>query len=320
MPHRRWLVLTGLVAAVLMTPAEASADCEWSVQGRVRALVADCEVFATLEVPDGVTIDGRGHRLRVTDPPAGAFSGAVVLARGRRAHVRDLVIDASALGRGCEQGDQRLTGIRFDGASGTIDGVTLESVARLDGRCAEGVSIEVLGAGAKRGPDQPQAVAIRGTSVRAYQKAGLVASGAVFVMVESSSFVASGEPLLPSNAVQVSFGARATLARNRIAATSWCCSSTVASGILLLDAAPGTEVLANRIEGNADVGIFAVGRGYTITDNTVTDNGPDGLFDIGILLMGGGHYVRHNDVRGFTVPADTRGPDDGVAAPHIVAE
>lgn len=299
---RGWLLI-GCVLAYLAVPTLAQA-CDWLVQGSTRVLIADCSVTEGIDVPDGVTIDGGNHRVSVVDPPGDVFRGAVFTARGKRAHVRDLILDGNGLGRGCEEGRDRLVGIRFDGASGTIDGVSVQAITRLDGECGEGIGIEIVGRIRGRGPGE-QAVAIHRSVVRGYQKAGLVVGGAVFVEAHDNEFAAGdGAVLMPSNGIQVAFGARAVLMRNRVAGASWCCTEDAGTGILLLEAAPGTELIQNRLDGNADVGIFAIGRAFHLDRNEVIDRGADALYDVGILLMGEEHVVRGNHVEGFTVPQE----------------
>lgn len=315
---RGWLLI-GFALACLTVPTFAEA-CDWLVQGSTRVLIADCSVTEGIEVPDGVTIDGGHHRVLVVDPPGDVFRGAVFTARGKRAHIRDLVLDGNGLGRGCQEGRDRLVGIRFDGASGTIDGVLVQAIARLEGACGEGIGIEIVGRVRGRGRGD-QAVAVHRSAVIGYQKAGLVAGGAVFVSAHENEFSAgSGASLVPSNGIQVAFGARALLVRNRVAGASWCCTEAAGTGILLLEAAPGTEVIQNRLEGNADVGIFAIGRAYHVDRNELFDRGADALYDVGILLMGEEHVVRGNHVEGFTVPQQHQGRDESPGVRRSAAQ
>ncbi len=309
-----------LCLAMWVAPASAWAACEWAVQGRVHVLLADCRVSETIEIPDGVTIDGQRHRIDVVDPVSGPFEGSVFAARGRLAHVRDVTIDGSHLGPACRSGAKRLAGILFDGASGTIERVSIQSVARLNGTCAEGTGLEIVGAARARPGLEAQAVAVRASTVEQYQKGGLAVVGNVLVVAEDNRFVGPIAPLMPTNGVQVAFGARARLLRNTVEGAPWCCTEAAAVGILLLDAASGTEVKGNRVEGNADVGIFAVGRQFIIEGNVVTDKGADGLFDIGILAAGHQHVLRRNVVRGFTVPYDGQGTGGTRSTPRAIAD
>lgn len=316
---RPWL--SALVCcAALATPSFAWAACDWLVRGRVHLLLADCQLSEGVLIPDGATIDGQHHRITLHDSASGPFKGAALRAGGRAAHVRNLEIDGSGLGPGCEGGASRLVGILFEGASGTIDGVSIRSLARFNGTCAEGTGIEIVGGRDQRPPMTAQAVSVRASIVESYQKGGLTIGGDVFVLADGNRFTASAALVLPSNGIQVAFGARATLVRNTVEGASWCCTDVAATGILLLDAAAGTEVRQNRIMGNADVGIFAVGRRFAIEGNDVIDEGGDGLFDVGILVLGDDHTVRGNVVRGFTVPYEGLGTDDTRTRPKRVAE
>jgi len=60
------------------TPAQAGTTCTFTTVGTTMNLDADCTTDATIVVPDGVTLDGRGYAITALDPAAGHFLGGVV--------------------------------------------------------------------------------------------------------------------------------------------------------------------------------------------------------------------------------------------------
>src|SRR5438309_2172014 len=90
--------------------------------GTTMILLGDCTTFVTITIPDGATLDGNNHTITAMDPPGG-FQGPVVRnqAGGTVANVVNLGLTASLASTfGCMDGDNRLRGILFDGASGSI--------------------------------------------------------------------------------------------------------------------------------------------------------------------------------------------------------
>jgi hypothetical protein len=92
---------------------------------RRNGLLGDCTTDATLTVPDGFTLDGNGFTITAVDPPGGHFVGAVVKNAGATAHVVDLTVTTLNLANVCDAVDDRLRGIMFQGASGSIRGNTV---------------------------------------------------------------------------------------------------------------------------------------------------------------------------------------------------
>ena len=61
----------------------------------------------------------------------------------------------------------------------------------------------------------------------------------------------------------------------------------------------GSIVRGNTIDGNADVGIYVTADNVTVSDNRLSEDGPDGYYDVGIVSVGEGNDVRNNVVRGY---------------------
>jgi hypothetical protein len=313
-------------ASVASAPYAFSADpCTFTVSETTMLLDGDCSTTTTIVIPDGFTLDGGGRSITAVNPAVGTFLGAVVTNGGATAHVVSVNIRAQDLANACSPSaptDNRLRGILFNGASGSITHSSVVGINKGPSGCQEGNAIEVRNAPFDGTHPNTQTVTIAHNTVDAYQKTGIICNGDVSCDVSHNDVGASAtQANLAANAVQFGFGAMGNISINRITGNSWCGASiTVATGILLFDAGAGLVVESNRIDGNADVGIYASADGVTITKNDVDDVGTDcnvGLFDIGIGDYGAGSAVTKNKVSGFDTPYDpeTQGGKNQVKKP-----
>lgn len=105
-------------------------------------LDSDCTTDATILIPDGFTLDGKRNMITAQDPPAaGHFTGAVIQNGGLTAYVIDLVVVANNLANQCDAGADRLRGIMFEGAPGsilhnTIAGINQGASGRQEGNAS----------------------------------------------------------------------------------------------------------------------------------------------------------------------------------------
>jgi probable HAF family extracellular repeat protein/parallel beta-helix repeat protein len=125
--------------APLATPVAspvAAIPCHDAVQSdaatKTRTLFADCVTDRALFVPDGWAFDGGGHTIAVVDPDNGPLTRGVILVTGDSGSVRDVVIDGAGLRFPCiiDRGKSSLAGVRFEGASGHVSGVTVRDLRR----------------------------------------------------------------------------------------------------------------------------------------------------------------------------------------------
>ncbi|MBZ4417458.1 right-handed parallel beta-helix repeat-containing protein [Myxococcus sp. RHSTA-1-4] len=226
------------------------------------ALDADCTTESTVFIPDGHTFDGAGHVLTAVDPEGGRFQGAVLRNRGATAHVSNARVEARGLaGSLCDDGANALSGIRLEGASGSITDSEVVDLHQQGstGGCQEGTAIEVRNA--VDAADSVRVDVLR-NSVAGYQKGGIVASGKVEVMVEGNT-VDGGGPVaaIARNGILVGSGATGRVSGNTVRGHSYTGPGTVASGILVVGGPNGGTPLSkdvvirgNTLEGN-DVGI-----------------------------------------------------------------
>jgi parallel beta-helix repeat protein len=303
--------LFGASGAGLGSTAQAATDCTFTTSGSTMTLDADCTTDATILILHGFTLDGDGNTITAVDPVGGHFLGAVVKNAGTVAHVRDLRIVAANLASSCDSGDDRLRGIMFDGASGSIIGNVIAGVNEGASGCQEGNGIEVRNAPFDGTHPNTLTVEIAHNLVNDYQKTGIVANGDVLVNVHHNKVGASAtQANLAANSIQLGFGASGSVVHNQIDGNSWAFSDAAATAVLV-NLAGDVNISQNNIHGNVDVGIFICGAESAIVNNNkVSESGADGFYDIGIgnypddCLYGPGSTVTNNKVKGFDTPYD----------------
>ncbi|MBW2541450.1 MAG: hypothetical protein JRF15_05095, partial [Deltaproteobacteria bacterium] len=131
---------------LLPMSAIAATTCTWTDVGMVRKLNNDCTTDETLGIPDGYTFDGNGFQITALDPAGGHFVGAVLVNEGAVANVIDVLITAELTANVCDGGADRLRGIMFEGASGSIAHSTIVNINQGASGCQEGNAIEVRNA------------------------------------------------------------------------------------------------------------------------------------------------------------------------------
>lgn len=301
-------------AQLMLKPSflSATAGCTFTTLGTTMRLDADCTTSTSIMIPDGFTLDGAHHTITAVDPGNGFFfQSAILRNEGASAHVIFVDIRAAELGITCKAGNYRLRGILFDGASGSITNSSVVGVNRGPSGCDEGNAIEVRNVGANA---TISTVEIAHNTVSDYQKGGIVCNGAVNCNVHHNDVGASAtQSNLAANSVQYGFGATGNMFSNKVAGNSWCGNSEWgASAVLLFQPSAGLVVESNRIDGNSDVGIWAIGDGMVIAKNTVADVGDDcsaqledyGIVDDGAQYPLASNTLVKNQVSGFSVPYD----------------
>lgn len=313
--------LTTMVFAVALLAAGASAvtDCSFTDTGSEWLLDGDCTTDETLFVPDGYTLDGQGNTITAVEGVSSVFNGAVVSNDGDEMHVTNVVITTDGLDT-CAGGDDRLRGILFNEAAGSVTDSTVDNVNRGLSGCQEGNAIEARNAPFDGTGVDPLEVHVKDNIVSDYQKGGIICNGNLDCTIEnndvSNSF--ADQDYIAANSVQVAYGARATVQRNNIEGNSWCGGSAyVATAMLLFYQADGTVVSQNNIRGDSDVAIYAFGGATTIDNNKVFEDKfaancnvlyPDSY---GIGAWGGSDTVTNNKVKGFATPYSGDGFEGG---------
>ena len=292
--------LAGAAFALCLCGGEAAAatTCQFETSGLTMTLLGDCTTDATIVVPDGMTLDGANHTITAVDPPGDHFRGAVVLNGGESASVINTRITVSNLANVCDAGGDRLRGIMLERAGGLISGNVVIGLNQGPSGCQEGNAIEV-----RNFTDAiARHVEIAHNQIDAYQKSGIVTNGAVDASIHHNKVGASAtQANLAANAVQVGFGARATVEHNQIDGNSWAGADAAATAVLLFEAAANTVVAQNNLGGNADIGIYVEANSVIVDNNRVYESGPDGFYDVGIGNYGVNNVITNNKVRGYDV-------------------
>lgn len=299
-------------ALTIATEANATTTCSFTSVGTVMTLDGDCTTDATIQVPDGSTLNGNGYTITAINPADGHFKGAVVIAKtGTTAHVMNLIIDTLALANVCDGGEDRLRGILFDGVSGTITKNTVKNINQGLSDCQEGNAIEVRNAPFDGTHPNTQSVTVSHNTVTDWQKGGIIANGDILATITHNKVGASAtQANLAANSVQFGFGSGGVLMHNQIAGNQWLGWSTTsdyaATAVLLYQTASGTIVRQNNImDGNADLGIYIIGDGLIVDNNRVFDSGADtSSYDVGIGNYGDDNTITNNKVRGYDTPYD----------------
>jgi hypothetical protein len=235
--------------------------CVFVTAGSTRTLQGDCITDDTIAVPDGFTLDGAGYTITAVDPIGGHFTGGIVENGGATAYVTNVTITTSNLANVCDGGDDRLRGILFDGAAGSITNNRVLSIKQGASGCQEGNAIEVRNEPFDNtGPDL--AVTITGNTVTDYQKTGIIANGSVAATI-SGNVVTGAGPVnyIAQNGIQVGFGGTADIRGNTISGNAYTPADTVACGLLVFEA-DGVRTSKNTQFGNErDLCNFGKGGG-----------------------------------------------------------
>ncbi len=254
-----WAVVTALFLAAcgdatraptMPLRADVATDpssCSFAIAGATMTLAADCATDATITILSGFTLNGNDHTITAVDPGGGHFVGAVVRNGGDQANVENLTVAASNLTIACDAGDNRLRGILFQGASGSITNNTVIDINQGASGCQEGNGIEVRNAPFDGTHPNTQVVVIAGNTVTNYQKTGIVANGDVAVVVTGNTTTGAGPvPYIAQNGIQVGFGGVGEVSGNTISANFYTgcshqaaamtgCVPYTATGLLLYD-------------------------------------------------------------------------------------
>jgi predicted extracellular nuclease len=234
--------------------------CQFSTSGTTMTLLANCITDNTIFIPNGWTLDGDGHTITGVDPDNGHFVGAVVANAGAVAHVTDLTVTVDGLADVCDADADRLRGILFDGAAGSITNSQAIGINQGASGCQEGNGIEVRNA--PFGPGGTDvAVTISNNVITGYQKTGIVANGSVNASITGNTVTGAGPvDYIAQNGVQVGFGGTGLVKANTISGNSYT-GPDLACGILFVGA-DGVKQQANTLFANErDICNFGRGGG-----------------------------------------------------------
>ncbi len=243
------LIVVGVVAlaAARSPPGPTASGCSFAKAETTWTLDDDCTTDATIVIPDGITLDGAGHTITGVDPPGGHFVGAVVRNGGASMSVVDLKVTVSGLKNACDGGADRLRGVLFDGAGGSITRSVVAGIHQDGSGCQEGNAIEVRNEPMDGSHPATKHVTVADNEVTAYQKTGIVANGDVLVTVTGNAVVGLGPvPYIAQNGIQIGYGAMGEVRGNDISGNEYTgcsnqdaartgCTPWVSAALLLYD-------------------------------------------------------------------------------------
>jgi parallel beta-helix repeat protein len=263
---------------LIIAPANAATTCTFTTSGKTMKLQADCTTDQTLLIPNGFLLDGQHHTITAVDPPGDHFRGAVVKNGGAVAKVKDLGVTVSGLADICDADADRLRGILFEGASGSIQKSVVLGINQGPSGCQEGNGIEVRNAPFDGTHPNTLRVTIADNEVRNYQKTGIIANGDVTVDVKENTVVGLGPVnYIAQNGIQLGFGALGKVDNNDVSANIYTPQTFASGGILLSLVGNGVSVRANKVL-TSDVGIWLLGgANATIINNVVQQSTFDGI-------------------------------------------
>lgn len=245
------ITISGNTTTYDFEPTQFWGACAVDINGSTYTLLSDCVTDQTLSIPTGVTLDGNGYSITAVDPAGGHFLGAVIRNAGASASVRNVTVTAQGLANVCDAGNNRLRGILFEGASGSISNSTVTNVNQGPSGCQEGNAIEARNAPFDNtGSDLD--VIISGNTVNGYIKNGITANGSVAASITNNVVTGNGPlgvPLAAQNGIQIGFGATAIVKGNTITGNDYTPKSYVACGLLLYQA-DGVKASSNPSSGN----------------------------------------------------------------------
>ena len=237
----------------------AVTDCTFNFAGTTMNLDADCTTDATILIPNGITLNGAGHTITAEDPAGFNFVGAVVKNGGPFAVVKNLTINTNALANVCDDGDDRLRGILFDGASGIIKDNTVLNINQGSSGCQEGNGIEVRSAPFDAGGSDVL-VWISGNTVTNYQKTGIVVNGSLAATVIGNVITGVGPvDYIAQNGIQIGFGGTAIVQENQVSGNDYTPHDTISCGLLMFDT-DGVRASQNHYANN-ERNMCVFGRG-----------------------------------------------------------
>jgi hypothetical protein len=249
------------VSAFVSSETYATQPCTFTTKAKskVMKLDADCSTTGPILIPEKFTLDGQGHTITAVDPPSDHFHSAIVQNAGAVAHVRNVTLTASNLADVCDTGDDKLRGILFDGASGSITKTTITDVNKSgQGDCAaQGASILVRNAPFDETHPKPeQHVHITHSTITGFSKIGIAANGNLTAQIAHCTvqgLSGTGIAVDGEDAIVIEQGALGGASHNTITQT-WNSGDPETLGIFVFES-DKVHVGGNTINGSKE-GIF----------------------------------------------------------------
>ena len=320
--RQKVLILTAAVAFLLAATVVASAACTFTTVKKTMTLTGSCTTTSSIIIPNGFTLDGAGYTITAMDPIGDHFRGGVIENGGAVANVTNVTVTVSGLANVCDAGDDRLRGVLFDGASGSITNVKALDINQGASGCQEGNAIEVRNLGASATTNR---VTIDGSTATGYQKTGIVANGDVDATITNNTVDGLGPVgYIARNGIQIGFGGTGMIKRNSVAGNSYTGSSTVSGGILVVggpgyggDFCVNIQIDKNVVTGN-DVGVYlsqyeadfsapAFATNIKVVNNEISNNAVNNgyIYQAGVSDVGNNDKIVANTISGIGYDPNT---------------
>lgn len=317
--------LTLLMAAavlLLIASVAASAACSFTTVKKTMTLNGNCTVTSSLIIPNGYTLDGAGYTITANDPIGGHFKGGIIQNGGAVANVTNVTLTASGLADVCDGGADRLRGILFDGASGSVTNVKALNINQGASGCQEGNAIEVRNFGASATTNR---VTIDGNTATGYQKTGIVANGDVDATITNNIVDGLGPVgYIARNGIQIGFGGTGMVKRNQVSGNSYTGSSDASGGILVVggpgyggDFCVNVQIDKNVLVGN-DVGVYlsqyeadfsapATATNIKVVNNEISNDAVNNgyIYQAGVSDVGNNDKIIANTISGMGYDPNT---------------
>jgi hypothetical protein len=237
-------------------------DCDFAAGNmfkgsKVCYLQDDCVTKATILIPDGYTVDGQGYTVTAAEASGGGWTGAILKNGGETARVKNIEVTTRDLACACKSGDERLRGVLFDGASGSITSVRAIDINKGGCGCQEGNGIEARNncpSSACTGScshEQKLKVEISNNVVEKPQKTGIVVSCAIDGNVHDNAIIGLGKvSYIAQNGIQFSYGAEGLIVRNTVSGSWYTGDFWGATGIMMFETMDGIMVSQNTLIDN----------------------------------------------------------------------
>jgi len=312
------LILLAAIVLTLSATAVADAQCTFTIAKKTMTLNGDCITTTSIIVPNGFTLNGDGHTITAMDPLGDHFKRGVIQNGGATADVTNVNVTTSGLIDPCDEGPNRLRGILFDGASGSITNTHVTNINHVGaGLCGgdEGNAIEVRNFS---GSTPTCEVKIEGNTATGYQKGGIIANGNVDATITDN--VVDGlapSPLIARNGIQLGFGATGMVKRNQVSNNEYTGPENASAAGVLLVAGPfffgspysvGAQIDQNTISEN-DVGVWVVEldalgnppatmTNVKVVNNTISKAGFTNPYQAGVSDSGNNDKIIANRISG----------------------
>lgn len=102
---------------------KCAVPCTFVTAGSVMTLQANCTTTSTIEIPNGVTLDGNGKTISLAGSPSG--SGITNASGAVNCTIRNLTVDGAKLPDGCANA---VSGIRLLGTAAGIENVSVANI------------------------------------------------------------------------------------------------------------------------------------------------------------------------------------------------